>query len=198
MQDGPGARPLAAPGSYLALSNGDASPVNCKVTNGAFQFFDFEAASFRHALVDASVLRYLYPTGGPAWPLPEEVAQPIEPAYREELARGCTVALADASYERGMAVACAAWTILRMARLSRVDAGPDRDIWPLVPVGWSGPLPTRSRRRHLVAIVGTCVASARRAGTLEALAAWCERPVGALHARWPEATEELPLYPAFS
>ncbi|MBI3971552.1 MAG: hypothetical protein HY332_09710 [Chloroflexi bacterium] len=84
-----------------------------------------------------------------------------------------------------------------MARLPRVEAGPDRDPWPLVPPGWSAPLPTRSRRRQLVAIVETCIASARRAGTLEALAAWCERTVGALVARWPEAAEALPLYPAF-
>ncbi|MBI3971555.1 MAG: hypothetical protein HY332_09725 [Chloroflexi bacterium] len=33
--------------------------------------------------------------------------------------------------------------------------------------------------------------------TLETLAAWCERMVRLLRARWPEATEALPLYPAF-
>jgi hypothetical protein len=48
-----------------------------------------------------------------------------------------------------------------------------------------------------VATIETCITSARRAGTLEALAAWCERMVSALRARWPEAIEEIPLYPAF-
>ncbi len=191
-------RTLSAPGAYLALSSGDPSPVNCQVVDGAVRFFDFEAAGFRHALVDATVLRYLYPTGGPVWRLPEAVAGTMEQAYREALARGCPDALDDAGYERGMAAASAAWTILRMVRLPRVEAGPDRDTWPLVPPGWLGPLPTRSRRRQLVAIVETCVASARRAGTLAALAAWCERLVGALRERWPEATEEIPLYPAFA
>jgi hypothetical protein len=103
----------------------------------------------------------------------------------------------DAGYERGMAAACAAWTIVRTARLPGVEAGPDREPWPLVPPGWSGPMPTRSRRRQLVAILETCAASARRAGTLGGLAIWCESMVGALRARWPEATEALPLYPAF-
>jgi hypothetical protein len=188
---------LAAPGAYLALSSGDTSVVNCTVTNGVVRFFDFEAAGFRHALIDASVLRYPYPTGGPVWRLPREVADLVESAYREVLARACPAALDDASYERGMAAACAAWTIVRMARLPRVEAGPDRDPWPLVPPGWSAPIPTRSRRRQLVAIVETCIASARRAGTLERLTAWCDSTVGALRARWPEATEEIPLYPAF-
>jgi hypothetical protein len=191
------ARLLAAPGAYLALSSGDPSVVNCTVASGAVRFFDFEAAGFRHALIDATVLRYPYPTGGPVWRLPREVADLIEPAYREALARACPDARDDANYERGMAAACAAWTILRMARLPKVEAGPDRDSWPLVPPGWSAPIPTRSRRRQLVAIVETCIASARRAGALERLAAWCERLVGALRARWPEATEALPLYPAF-
>jgi hypothetical protein len=55
----------------------------------------------------------------------------------------------------------------------------------------------RSRRRQLVAILETCMASAHRAGTLHTLAGWCERLAGALRGRWPEATEETPLYPAF-
>ena len=190
-------RTLAAPDAYLALSSGDPSPVNCKVVEGAVRFFDFEAAGFRHVLVDATVLRYLYPTGGPAWRVPEDVTVAMEAAYREELARGCPDALDDADYERGMAAACAAWTIVRLVRLPLVESGPDKNAWPLVPPGWWGPLPTRSRRRQLVATVETCVASARRAGTLDALAAWCERLAGALRARWPEAAEGLPLYRAF-
>ncbi len=58
-------RTLATPGAYVALSSGDPSPVNCTITQGAARFFDFEGATFRHALIDATVLRYLYPTGGP-------------------------------------------------------------------------------------------------------------------------------------
>jgi hypothetical protein len=57
--------------------------------------------------------------------------------------------------------------------------------------------PIRSRRRQLVAIIDTFVTSARRAGSFETLAAWCESLLAALRARWPEASEEIPLYPAF-
>jgi hypothetical protein len=125
------------------------------------------------------------------------VADSIEPAYREALARACPDVLHDAGYERSIAAASAAWTILRLVRLLRVETGPDRDYWRLVPPGWAAPLPARSRRRQLVAIVETSIASARGAGTFDTLADWEQRLVGALRARWPEATEELPLYPAF-
>jgi hypothetical protein len=87
---------------------------------------------------------------------------------------------------------------LRLVRLPKVEPGPDRDAWTLVPPGWSAPLPAQSRQHQLVAIIATCIASARRAGRLEAFAGWCERMVGSLRARWPEASEERPLYPAFT
>ncbi|MGI8968759.1 MAG: hypothetical protein ACR2GA_06620 [Chloroflexota bacterium] len=191
------ARILSEPSIFLALSNGDPSPVNCKVASCTVRFFDFEDTGFRHALIDATVLRYLYPTGGPVWRLPPEVADTIERAYREVVAHSCPEALDDAAYERGMAAASAAWTIQRMVRLPRVEREPDRDSWLLLLTGWSAPIPTRSRRRQLVAIMETFVASAHRADTLEALAAWCESMVSVLRARWPEASEEIPLYPAF-
>jgi hypothetical protein len=188
---------FAVPGTYLALSSGDPSPVNCKIARDTVRFFDFEGATFRHALIDASVLRYLYPTGAPPWRLPRDLADPIERAYREAIGPACPDALDDANFEVGMAAASAAWTILRMVRLPRVEAGPDREPWSLVPPGWAAPLPIRSRRRQLVAIIDTFVTSARRAGSFETLAAWCESLLAALRARWPEASEEIPLYPAF-
>lgn len=191
-------RLLTEPEGGLALSSGDASVVNCKVSHGEVRFFDFEEACFRHPFVDAIVLRYPYPTGGPPWQVPSEIALEAEAAYRAALASVCPEAQDDRRYEVGMAAASAAWTILRLVRLPRVDAGPDRDTWPLLPPDWSASIPTRSRRRQMVAILQTCIASARRAGAFEALAAWCEDLTEALQERWPEAAEELPLYPAFS
>ncbi len=189
---------LAAPGDYLALSSGDPSVVNCKVVGGRVRLFDFESAGFRHALIDATVLRYPYPTGGPVWRLPREVGDAAERAYRDELELACPGARDTPGYERALAAACAAWTILRLVRLQRVEAGPDREPWRLLPPGWAAPVPERSRRRQLVSIIETCVASARHAGTLDRLAAWCVRVAGSLRTRWPEAIEEDPLYPALT
>jgi hypothetical protein len=188
---------LRAPGPYLALSSGDPSPVNCVVVDGGVRLFDFEAAAFRHALLDAAVLRFLYPTGGPPWCLPPAVAGALEPAYRAALAPACPAVLDDAGYQKGVAAACVAWTVQRLARLERVDAGPDRDHWPLLPPGWQGPVPTRSRRGQLVSILQTGIAAARRSGSLAGFASWGERLLAALRGRWPEGQEPLPRYPAF-
>jgi hypothetical protein len=192
------ARLLAEPGDCLSLSSGDPSVVNCKISRGGVRFFDFEGACFRHALVDAVVLRYLYPTGGPPWRLPQEIALQIESAYRSELAQVSLLAQDDSRYEHHMAATSAAWAIIRLARLPKVDVGPDREPWLLLPPCWAAPAPTRSRRRQLVAILETCITSADRAGTFEALAVWCADLLDALRERWSEANEELPLYPAFS
>jgi len=183
---------LAEPGR-LALSSGDASVVNCKVLGDEIRFFDFEDACFRHPLVDAAVLRYPSPTGAPFWRLPPDIALLAETAYLA----ACPTFQDEDHSERGLAASCAAWTILRLARLPRVDAGPDRDWWPLLPPGWSGPAPTRSRRRQLVATLETCRASLRRAGAFGALADWCGRLEDVLRGRWPEAAGVLPLFPAF-
>jgi hypothetical protein len=158
-------RLLAAPGPYHALSSGDPSPVNCTIANGTVRFFDFEDAGFRQALMDAVVLRYLYPAGGPAWRLPASVADAVEPVYRQALAPACPSVRDQTNYERGIAAASTAWTILRLARLARVEAGPDRNPWLLLPPGWTAPIPSRSRRRQLVAIMETGIASARRAAS---------------------------------
>ena len=188
---------LADTSAYIALSSGDPSVVNCKVINGQVSFLDFEEACLRPALVDAAVLHFLYPTGGPSWQVPRGMALQLESVYRAELARVCPAATEDASSYGGIAAAGAAWMILRMARLPLVDAGPDRDPWQLLPPDWSGPIPARSRRRQLVAIVETWIGLAGRANSLCALATWCESVTGALRDRWPEASEEFPFYPAF-
>jgi hypothetical protein len=181
---------------YLALSSGDTSVVNCKVRESPIhtQFFDFESACFRHALVDASVLRFLYPTGGPAWYLPQSLVRQAETLYRTALMEGCPSAKDDANFETSMAAATFAWVIHRLVRLPRVDAGPDRDTWSLVPPGWSAPLPLRSRRRQLVSILETGTSTTH----FEALRDWCEQLTTTLRIHWPEAMEELPVYPAFS
>lgn len=191
------ARTLEADTGWLALSSGDPSVVNCKVTPSGIRFFDFEAACFRHVLIDAAVLRFFYPTGGPPWQLPAGVTVGIEAAYRAELARACSAASDSDAYERAMIAACAAWMLLRLERLPRVDAGPDSDPWTLLPPGWIGPIPMRSRRQQLVSIIETWVAMANRTSAFEALAAWCECLIDTLRVRWPEAGVELPVYPAF-
>ncbi len=190
-------RTLANPGAFRVLSSGDPSVVNCKVTDAGVRFFDFEEASLRHVFCDIVLLHYFYPTGGPAWLLPAELAARMERQYRSEWARSGAAPLTDSEHNTGVAVAATAWTVLRLARLQGVDTGPDPDPWLLLPPDWSGPAPIRSRRRQLVSLLETCSDSLRRADTLGSFAGWCEQMTIALRSRWKESTEELPLYPAF-
>jgi hypothetical protein len=177
-----------------ALSSGDPSVANCTVAQVGVRLLDFEGARFRHAFLDATVLRYPYPTGAPGWRLPERIVTEAEREYR--------IAMGDGSrdggvYETAMAAACVAWTILRMERLRKVDEGPDRDAWLLLPAGWLGSPPVRSRRRQLVSTMEAGVAAARRAGVLAAWAGWCDGMLEVLDHRWPETREARERYPAF-
>lgn len=190
-------RTLANPGAFRVLSSGDPSAVNCKVTHAGVRFFDFEEACFRHVFSDILLLRYFYPTGGPVWLLPPDIATYMEREYRNEWECSGASALTDEQYDTGVAVAAAGWTVLRLARLQGVEAGPDRSPWLLLPPDWSGLVPTPSRRRQLVSILETCSDALRRANTLDRFAGWCERLTDALHSRWKESAEELPIYPAF-
>ena len=80
-------RVLSEPGPYLAFSNGDTSPANCRVSGDGLRFLDFEHACFRHALLDVAAVRFPFPAC-PCWSrLPEEVGQRAEDAYRKEMAR---------------------------------------------------------------------------------------------------------------
>lgn len=186
---------LSVPSGEMTLSSGDPTFVNTLLIDGQPRFVDFEEAAFRHPLLDAVVLRFPYPTGGPPWRLPREIAEAMERAYRD--AYGAN-RFDDAGYEQTMVAVLLTWTVLRLVRLPRVDAGPDCDPWLLLPPSWNGPPPVRSRRRQLMAIIETCLASAQPDAACTAITSWLERLAVALQRRWPEAGEPDPPYPAFA
>jgi hypothetical protein len=108
---------LSEPGPYLAFSNGDTCPANCLLSDDTLRFLDFEHASFRQALLDVAALRAC----GCWSPLPEDVDRKAEDAYRKEMAGSCPDILDHASYAHRLTVACAAWTIVRMVRLPKLE-----------------------------------------------------------------------------
>jgi hypothetical protein len=181
-----------------ALSSGDPAPLNCKIVGGEAKLFDFEYGGFRHGALDVTALRYAYPTGAPPWTLPAEVLREAERTYREAAMQACPHLGDDSAFEREAAGACAAWTLLRLERLSMVEAGPDGNDWPHVPPSWAGPVPRRSRRQQLVATIEVAAEAARRADAVPALAEWFAALVAALRERWAEARGGEPVYPAFS
>ncbi len=178
-------RVLSEPGPYLAFSNGDTCPANCRMSDDGLQFIDFEHASFRHALLDVAALRFPFPAC-PCWSrLPEEVGRRAEDAYRKEMARSCPDVLDHASYAHGLTAACAAWTIVRLVRLSKLEKADE-------------PHPMNfSRRGQLLDTISTTVTCSQQSRSLQALAAWLTDVSQALRTRWPYLPPAQPFYPAF-
>lgn len=176
---------LSEPRPYLAFSNGDTCPTNCRITATGLRFLDFEHAAFRHALLDVAALRFPFP-GCPCWSrLPATASQKAEHAYRQEMARSCPDILDDARYERELTAACAAWTIVRMLSLPKRDRSDEPH-----PMGFS-------RRGQLLDTMHTTIQCSQQSGSLPALAAWLVSVTEALHARWPHLAPAQPFYPAF-
>lgn len=178
-------RVLSEPGGYLAFSQGDTCPQNCRIVDGGVRFVDFEDAAFQHALLDAAALRFPFPAC-PCWSrLPQEVSRRAEGAYRQELARSCPDVLDQASYEHGLAAACAAWAIVRMVRLPKLE-----NVDAAHPMRFS-------RRGQLLDTIAIAVSCAQESGSLPCLASWLADAGDALRRRWPHISSTQPCYPAF-
>ncbi len=178
-------RVLAEPGPYLALSNGDVSPANCRLTSGNVRFIDFEHAAFRHALLDATALRFPFPAVACWSQLPEDMGRRSEDAYRREFGRRCPVVLDDEIYAHGLTAACAAWTIVRMVRLPKLENADAPH-----PMGFS-------RRGQLLDNIDTVVNCAQQSGSFSSLATWLTDVDDAMRGRWPHIATTQPFYPAF-
>ena len=178
-------RVLSEPGPYLAFSNGDTSPANCRVSGDGLRFLDFEHACFRHALLDVAAVRFPFPAC-PCWSrLPEEVGQRAEEAYRKEMARSCPAVLDQAGYAHRLTAACAAWTMVRMVRLPKLEKADAPQ-----PMGFS-------RRGQLLDTIATTVNCSQQSHSLPSLASWLASVSDALRARWPHLPSAQPFYPAF-
>ena len=171
---------LREPGPWLALSSGDPCPANVLLSPDGPVLIDFEMAAFRHALLDAAVLRFPFPNCTPWARLPPAVVARAECAYRARLPKGL-VDDADA-YGRALTPPLAAWCILRLARLRRVDVNDGAAV---------------RRRTQIIRTVEVFLATATAARCLMHLAAWMECLLGVMRKRWPEASVPAPLYPAF-
>lgn len=176
---------LSEPCAYLAFSNGDACPANCLLSGDALRLLDFEQASFRHALLDVTALRFPFPACGCWSRLPEDVGRRAENAYRKEMARSCPDILDHASYAHGLTVACAAWTIVRMVRLPKLE-----QIDEPHPMGFS-------RRGQLLDMIRTTVSCSQHSHTLRSFASWLASVHDVLQRQWSHITAPQPLYPAF-
>lgn len=173
---------LRAPGEWLAFSGGDPCPGNVLIGRQHTSLIDFEMAAFRHALIDAAAIRFPFPHCTPWAQLPPEVIRRAEWAYRRELSERVPAARDERVYESALAPAMAAWMILRLARLDRIDVDDAQAL---------------RRRTQIVRTVEAFLETAASSNRLSHLADWTRGLLAVMRRRWPEASHKAPLYPAF-
>ncbi|HEY3557374.1 MAG TPA: hypothetical protein VGL05_07920 [Kribbella sp.] len=150
-----------------AFTHGDFTPNNAVLVDGEVRLIDLEGAGRRHPGLDAACLRLPFPHYGHWAVLPPSVLEQMELVYRRELD------VDDSAYELLMATGCAAWAIVRTARL-RLIASSGQDADECV------------RRR--TQIVQTLDSAAASVGSIyPALGAWFEELASAMRLRWTEA-----------
>lgn len=174
---------IDAPGPFLALVHGDATPANAFYTDGAIRLFDLETAGFRHCLLDGcfSRLRYIHSVW--AREIPLLVQHRLMAAYRDTLLAGCTV---DRTvFEHHLAACCAGW----MAGLCMLLPGViDQDR------KWG----RSTNRQRIVAGMNHFAVITDELGVFGALAGTCRSAERRLRRQWPEEDCTMRIYPAFT
>lgn len=179
---GPAASELAAavdelnsPGPFLALSNGDAECNNILVHESGpvdARLIDFEAAGYRHALLDAVCLY----VPGPRWiSVGDPAVSGLAGQYRRALARGIPQAQEDRRYGFALAAACTSWALLRSRRIAVLDERPPGD----------------ASRLQLVGTLESAARTAEAGHALPQLAGWLWSAARTLRRRWPDADLDL-------
>lgn len=170
---------LGDPGDLLVLTTGDPCPDNGRIVDGGARFFDFEAAAYRHALLDGAHLWVPFPNCWCWRTLPAPVAGAVRSAYRARLVVRCPSVSDDTRFDAAVALATGAWLLYVLRRRLPV-AGADVEAQVRV----------QAAARALVDLPGATA-------TTPGLVAWASELGARLARRWgrPEPVE-LP-YPAF-
>ncbi len=180
---------LSEPGSFSTFTHGDPVFTNVIACQGRWRLIDFEAARFRHALLEGAFPRMLFPTSGLAlvFRLPEVVWRQAEAAYRATLLHNVPIADLAASWGPGLAAACAFWVLSFC------------DLWLARALTGAGPADQLPHiRQCALARLELFIMTAREHESLLGLSAFCEALATDLRARWPAEDCQLPLYPAFA
>ena len=177
---------VANPGAFAALSKVDNTPGDCVKVGSKLKLLDFEFGQFQHALLDATILRMIYPT---AWRdeylTPASVVRRAEAAYRDELIRGCPQAEDDVLFARAFVEAAAYWCLDHDGQFSPefVSGLLEKDN------GWKG-------RQRVVQRLKVLTRTSEEFGQLSAIGATARDLESKLVDLWPEV-EMMAYYPAF-
>ncbi|MET9568467.1 hypothetical protein ABZY34_04860 [Streptomyces virginiae] len=166
---------LAAPGPFLALSNGDAEANNILLHASGpadARLIDFEFAGYTHALTDAVCLY----VPGPAWlTVGDPTTTGLADQYRHALARGIPGAEDDRRYGDGLAAASLSWALIRLHRFALLDTRSPGD----------------HSRLQLIATLEAAAHTAETHRALPHLTSWIRRIAAVLRRRWPDADQDF-------
>jgi len=179
---------LSQPGKFLTYTHGDPVFSNIIDWQGSWWLIDFEAARFRHALLEGIYPRMFFPTSGLKYVLriPEETWRQTEAAYRQTLSQYCDAARDDADYGTALTAACAFWALEFCQRWLEKAL-----------VGDAPAVMLKRIRQCIVTHTETFVVTSREFQTMVRLGAVFEALGTKLGARWIEEDCDLPFYPAF-
>lgn len=177
---------ISTPGAFAALSKVDNTPGDCVKVGSKLKLLDFEFGRFQHALLDAAILRMIYPT---AWrdeyQTPASVVMRAEAAYRKELIRSCPQAEDDGLYARAFVEAAAHWCFKHDGQFSPefVSGLLEKDN------NWRG-------RQRVVHRLKELARASEEFSQLPAIGATARDLESKLRDLWPEV-EMMAYYPAF-
>jgi Ser/Thr protein kinase RdoA (MazF antagonist) len=178
---------LAGSPEHRVFSPGDVCPDNNLVTPAGVRFLDFEAAGYHPVFLDAAYLRMPFSSCWCVFALPAALIGEAEAAYRAGVTRVYPDLADEATWNRGVRLAMAAWTLNSLGSLlTSALAGNE-------PLTSDGPSPGwRQLLRHRWRVLAAELAVT---GELPAVLALV-RDLLAATAHWQ--APELGLYPALS
>lgn len=98
-------------GDFHVLLHGDICPDNVYYQGNKIKLIDFEFGDFGNALIDGVYLRMNMPSCWCSKAVPQPILYQMEAVYREELRKGISAAIDDATYNKQLTYACAYWLI---------------------------------------------------------------------------------------
>ena len=186
--------------NFTTYIHGDICPDNVfdDPRNDTMHVIDFEWGFVGSALLDATYLRMSMPTCWCVKALPDDVIEPLEIIYRQELAKNIPAALDDNLYNESYVCACAYWTVILLAYGVNDVLDQERDI---LNTEFKDPHPNWkieynvARPRYLHRLQAFIDISSKHK-QLPKLRNISEVIIKSLKIRWPD-TKPLELFPPF-
>lgn len=190
---------LHTPGPFTVLTHGDICPDNVFDHRGSedLQLIDFEWAVMRNALLDGTYLRMSMPTCWCVKAIPNDVIEPLEKIYREELKRAIPAASDDFAYTTAYTEACGFWllqqtipflnSVIDKDRVASSGSTPENSLWK----------PEENNvRPRVLARLQAFIDVASKNNQLPHLRTMAQDILTTVKIRWLEGTP-LEVYPAF-